>query len=236
MADKNMKTQIKKLHITAAVFAFLAMFCSNGCSFVKLFEVFASPTRHERKIPAEFNLSETEDKKVLVLVNQPDWLAAPANLRYDLTEAVNKSLELRVGILPENIISYDALSDFRSKRSDFLMLDSAQIGKALGADMVMFISLDTFAVEQVEDTGYYNGLIEGRAVLVDVAESEKLWPKSSDSKPVKVGYEIGYKGQANAIKALCSAFAHCVTRNLYDCREDAYKVAEDRGGSGWKRW
>ncbi len=203
----------------------------SGCGLVS---VMISPTPHEQKITAEYDLSERKDQKVLVLVNQPAWLAAGVNLRYYLTKAMHITLTEKLEIESENFVGYNKLSEFRSNKSDFAFLSAQEVGKALGADVVLVITIENYRLNAMPEANYYDGSLNAGVALFDVAGGEKLWPESAKSKRVKVGFDIESRGRQVAISRLAKAFAHCTVRYLYDCSRTRFKIAEDRSGINWE--
>lgn len=204
-----------------------ALFCS-GCVLG-----LATPTRHERKITAEYDLTEHTHRKILVVVNQPAWLNAQVNLRYYLTEKINENLTKEVRIQSRYLVSYDELSEFRSNRPDFSLLTPAEVGAALNADMVLFVMVNNYELNRIAEMGYYKGLLSVRSVLRDVATGEKLWPESGKSKSIKVGFDIESRGRKVAVARLIGGGAHCTVRYFYDCPEDRFKIADDITHIGW---
>lgn len=227
------KTAKQKL----VIFSFLtaALFYS-GCSFVGTAGTLGSPTSHEKKIPAEYDLTMRRKQKILVLVNQPAYLDAQANLRFYLTEAMSKNLVKKVKIRPWFLVGYNELSEFRSNRPDFSLLSPAEVGTALDADMVLLVTLEEYQLHELAETGYYKGFLSARAILLDTATGEKLWPKSAKSKSIKVGFEVESYGQEVAVKRLMDACAHCTVRYFYNCPKDKFKTFDDKSDISWEEW
>lgn len=190
----------------------------------------------EKKIPAEFKLADKKGKKILVLVNQPVWLGAPPVLRGELADMINRRLVENAKINSGSIIDYKTLSDFRSKRVDFSMMSEAQVGKALGADLVLLLVLDGYTMNKLADTDYYKGSLEGQAGLIEVETDKKLWPEKDSSRVVRVGFEVEVRGAEIALSRLANSMAYCVTRYFYDCPKDKFKIADDRSGVAWEIW
>ena len=67
----------------------ISVVLSGGCGLIS---ILSSPTRHEQKITAEYNLTKLKDEKILVLVSADDILSRMTNMRYNLTDALNKNL------------------------------------------------------------------------------------------------------------------------------------------------
>jgi len=215
-------------------FTFLAVcLLFGGCGIVS---VLGTPSSHEGKVPAEYNLAEHPDRKVLILVNQPAYLNAQTNLRYYLTKSLRKSLILKVAISPEYVIDYDKLSEFRSSKPGFSLLSPAEVGKALVADMVLFVTINDYELSEVAQSGYYKGFLGVQAILFDTVTGERLWPKTAKSKGIKVGFDMEKANQEIAVDKLAAACAYCTTRYFYTCRKNKFKIAEDRSDISWESW
>ena len=195
-----------------------------------------TPTRHERKVAAEYNLSNHREQKILVLVNQPGWLNVRVNLRYYLTKQINENLIKKAEIPPEHLVGYNELSEFRSGQGDFSLLSPVEVGAALNADMVLLVMVNGYELNRIAKTDYYKGFLSVQGILHNVATGEKLWPRSAKSKSVKVGFEIESRGREAAVHRLVAASAHCTVRHLYDCPKDKFKISDDRSNIGWESW
>jgi hypothetical protein len=224
---------VKRMKKVIVFSVLAAIFFYNGCGVVGLL---GTPSRHERKIPAEYDLTKRKNQKILILVEQPGWLSTQANLRYYLTEAIRENLTAKVEVPPEYIISYNELSEFRSNKSDFPLLSPATVGRALGADIVLLVMLEDYQLSEVAETGYYGGFLGAQTVLFETATGEKLWPESAESKSIRVGFEVEQQGQEAAVGRLVAACAYCTTRYLYNCPKDKFKISDDRSHISWEEW
>jgi hypothetical protein len=217
---------------TGVLIVLILAFCS-GCESVG---VLATPTRHEREIPAEYNLIKQSNKKILVLVNQPAYLNAQENLRYYITNAVRENLVTKTRIARENIVSYERLSEFRSSEPDFSLLSPAAIGRALEADMVLLIVVESYELSEMAESGYHKGALATRSVLLDTPAEKKLWPQAESSKSVRVGFEFEGGGREAAVTRLAAAVGHCIVRYFYDCSKKKFRIADDRTHINWEDW
>lgn len=224
---------MKKLTV---FFMLVVVFFYSGCKYAPFVGLLGTPSYHEREVPAEYDLAEHTDRKILVFVNQPAYLNAQANLRFHLTKAINKYLIRNVGILPEHVVSYSELSEFRSAQSDFSLLSPVEVGTAFDANMVLLVVLEDYQLDEIAETGYHKGFLSTRTVLFDTAGGEKLWPKSAKSKSIKVGFEFEDRGREVAIARLVTASAYCTVRYLYDCPKNKFRITEDKSRIGWENW
>lgn len=198
--------------------------------------VLSTPTRHERTIPAEYDLSARKGKKILVLVEQPIWLEAEVNFRYQLTNKINDRLIKDIKFEQEQLVSYDELSRYRSTQPDFSLLSPVEVGKALEADFVLLVVLNRYKLNRVVESNYYNGLLDSGVVLLDVVSTDKLWPVDDKSKIIKVGFDAKTGDRKTANNRLVDALTHCIVRYLYNCPKDRFKIAEDRTNIDWENW
>jgi len=228
------KTQHKRFAFCLFTFTFLtAVFSHSGCGIV---DIIGTPTSHEKKIPAEYDLAGRRKQKVLVLVNQPVWLNTEVNLRYYLTRAISENLLRRVKISSRNLIAYRELSEFRANQPNFSLLPPAEVGTALGANMVLLVVVEDCQLHEISETRYYKGALSARTILLDAATGETLWPKSEKSKSIRVGFEVGGRSRESAVKRLVKACAYCIVRYLYDCPKDKFKIFDDNSDINWESW
>jgi hypothetical protein len=217
---------VQKIEKLTVFFALAGFFFYNGCGIVGLM---GTPSQYEKKIPAEYDLTKQKGRKVLVLVEQPSWLSSRVNLRYYLTGAIRESLIAMVKVPSKYILSYNELSKFRSNKSDFSSLSPAEVGEALGADIILLVTIEDYQVSEVAGSGYYNGSLSAQAAVYD-ASGEKVWEGSS----VEVGFDTGERGQEEAVKRLVNACAHCITRYLYNCPEYKFRIFDEGSKADWE--
>jgi hypothetical protein len=195
----------------------------------------ASPTSYEIKIPAEYQLSDNKPQRMIILVEQPAWATSEANIRLYLTEAIAAHLVDEVGLKAGTIATYREVADVRNTMSDFEKLSPVQVGRAMKAQMVLYVMIDNFGLYGLSDAGYYKGQLATSSGIYDVATGEKLWPQSGGLKANSVGFELA-KGQDEAAKRLAESMARCIVRNLYDCSKRESKVADESGTEDLKNW
>lgn len=215
-------------------FTFLvAMLFPAGCGVVS---IMGTPTSHETKKPAEYNITNQTEQKILILVRQSAWIAANINLRYHLTESISGNLIQKAKILPESLVSYSELSKFRSSRPDFPLLSPVEAAKALDADLVLFVTIENYQLGEIAASGYYKGYMVAQATLFKVADGTKLWPVSADNKVIKVGFDLESGGKEVAVIRLTNACAYCTVRYLFNCPVNQFKISDDKSGMAWQKW
>lgn len=221
---------MKKPEVLATI---VVLLFSCGCGTVPLL---TTPTRHEKKVPAEYNLAAQQDKKVVVIVNNPVWVNAPSSLALRVAADVNNNLTEKLGLQPKNLVSNERLQTFRASTPEADSLSPAELGKAVGADLVLFAELHQFSLTQVTETEYYKGELVGRAAVFDCDSAEQLWPEAEQGKLIRVAFDVEEGDYSAADNRLAGAFAHCITRYLYDCPVHKFKIFEDKSGTGWEDW
>ena len=222
-----MKQQIVKVVVFSAVLA------CGGCGLAGLL---GTPTRYEQKVKAEYNLVVHKKQKLLVFVNQPVWLESEENLRYPLTEALGKSIAKKVKIPADSIIGYETLSEFRSNQANFSQLAPQEIGRALGANLVLLVAVQEYSLTNMPQTNYHKGQLSAEAVLIDAATGTKLWPVSGTGRKIRVGFDVMVGDREIALARLADACAYCTVRYFYDCSMAKFKIAEDRSDVDWENW
>jgi hypothetical protein len=235
-----MKFRQLKITVTIRLFAIvgacaaLAVLCLQAGCDPGIVAVLGTPTSAESKIPAEYDLAQQKDRKILVLVDQPSYLSAHANLRYFLTDTANKMLQQRAKIQPEFLIDYDTLADFRSSTPDFYLLSPQTVGSALGADLVLLIVINDCRLPTTDEAIYSNGFLNAQAQLIKSSTGEKLWPALEQARAIKVGFESERRGPDAAAVRLAAAAAHCVTRYLYNCPKNKLRISDEITDVGWE--
>ena len=227
---------VVSIRLLAAVLvcAGLSTLCLQaGCS-PGMIAVLGTPTSAESKIPAEYDLAQQKDRKILVLVDQPSYLSAHANLRFFLTDTVNKMLQQWAKIQPEFLVDYDTLADFRSSTPDFSLLSPEKVGSALGADLVLLIVINDCRLPAMDETRYVSGFLNAQAQIVKNSTGEKLWPALEQARAIKVGFESERRGPDAAAVRLAVAAAHCVTRYLYNCPKNKFRISDEITDVGWE--
>ncbi|MCK4913673.1 MAG: hypothetical protein KAS69_03625 [Planctomycetes bacterium] len=245
-AKKHYSLQLNNLSFYFCTFVLLfSISLQTGC----IVGIMGTSRESEKSIPAEYNLIEKlspktpKNKKnpepagkILILVEQPEELNAQTNLRFYLTEAINATFVLRADIFPECLISYEQIADFRSNTNDFSLLQPQQIAKALAADVVLLVAIEDYKLSKLPQEEFYKGFLSTKAVLLDAANGEQLWPKLEKGRIIKVGFEFEQNGKERTIERLATSSAHCITRYLYDCPKPRFKIFDDRTGAAWQSW
>lgn len=204
-----------------------------GCGLVSLM---GTPSRYEKKIPAEYDISAHAGQKILVLVEQPSWLNAHVNMRYYLTKAFIRNLTKNTKLHPENFVTYQQLTEYRASRTDLTSLSPRVFARALKAELILYVVIETFEMNQPIETAPYSADLRIKAILLETDSGKKLWPAHQPGKTVNVGFDLGPKNFEIATTKLAASAAHCTVRYLYNCKKAYFKIADDRSYLGWENW
>ena len=208
--------------IAGCLLAVIGAVWSGGCNVIGWV---ASPTANEKKVPAEYELHRTESR-ILVFVDQARSSGAGFHVRGALDAAVIGYLTNKVRIDTNNIIVSAGYTPSRVQA--YAGLSPAQIGQKAGADLVLYIRIDEYELEQMDRRGYFTGSIATRSVLVDVDSAKILWPASKEARLNKIKMELETGGREAASNRLMSGSAHCITRYFYDCPGPRFRWGDEQ--------
>lgn len=225
------KDNMVKYFIVALLFCGILL--GGSC---QIFGIMSTPTRHEKKVPAEYDLAAEKGKTILVYVEQPSWLSASGNLSREVSEALEAQLKNKIKTLDKSLIGYERVSALRSESPEYYELRAREIGRRLDADMVLVAALDEYALSKVIQTEYHKGQLAGRVALIRTDDGVKVWPDSESGKVITVGFDVERGDYSTAVKRLANSFAYCTVRYLYNCPMDEFKIFDDRSGEAWQRW
>lgn len=126
-----------------------------------------------RKVQAAYEMPRNQT--VLVFV---DDILNPLHyqpIKGELTRRLNAELQ-RQG-LARRTIKYERIVDLMAATPQFDKLSVAEIGRKLGADLVLYVHIDRFSLKDDEVSALWEGRIHTTVRVVDVTEG-LLWPKT----------------------------------------------------------
>ena len=141
----------------------------GGCA---VFGFVYNKLKPPEKIPAAYELPE--GKTVLVMVDDVQYMLSHVEVKKYITDTVNQRLldeELAADVVP-----YHQLVQLSASRRDFYSLAVSDVGRRLGADLVIFININSFELQDIEGTGLWQGHLEASVLVKDVASGQTLWP------------------------------------------------------------
>ncbi len=217
----------------------VVLFVLGGCFFCgacNMIGVIGSKSYYEQKVPAEFMLKDVAEGGVLIFVDEAGAGRGELELRPGLSEVIGAFLVKKARIKSKNLVSHDRLSQLRDQREDFSSLSPVQLGRAAGAAVVLYILVEYYELYAMSEQMYHSGSLVARSILFDVASGRALWPRHGDGRVVKARVEIETGGRAATLNRLIATTAHCITRNLYDCRRPEYRTADEDDGYNPQQW
>jgi len=196
----------------------------------------SSETESEKVTPAEFNLVKTQGK-IVVFVSQPAWIKTPMDLRVTLIDAVNAALEEKAQIKKERLIPYADVLKSRMELADEKRNDPFEVASKLNAQYVLVIEIADFDLSTFAEEDFFNGLMVTKSCLFD-ANSNKLWTQDANEgcREITVGFEDEKGTAKSAVFRLSAATAHCVTRYLYNCKANYFRIAEEQKKLDFYTW
>ncbi len=159
---------------------------AGGCA---VFAWLAATLSPPDPVPAKYVFPRQET--VLVLVDDPVDIVGALPVKYELTGRINKELEANE--ITEHTISYKRLMDLAAATPNFNRLSTAEIGKKIGADIVLYVKIDDFSLRDNPMNPIWRGKFKTSVRVVDVEEG-RLWPKDLvggypvqevDTKPIE---------------------------------------------------
>ncbi len=209
--------------LIAVLFVSLTSF---GCK--NIIGVLASPTSYEKRIPAEYNLhKEAKKRKILVVVDRAPASGPNKKVMPLLAAMVENFLIKKAKINKKYILPYEEVDPLRNIEGDVLVADPVKIGSDAGADLVLYILIESYNIRVIDKRGYFTATMVTRSMLFDVASGGILWTADGDGKRVTVKVNLETQGRARTIERLNMTMSHCITRCLYNCSKRLFKTADE---------
>jgi hypothetical protein len=232
-----MSVAIKNILITIGIAAAAALWTGCGIGTMgALGGIASSETDAEKVIRAEFDLAKT-DGNIVVIVSQPAWIKTPMDLRITLTDAINAALEENAKIKKGRLTPYKDVLKCRMGLADEKRDDPFAIASKLNAQYVLAVQITDFELSTFAEEDLFNGTMITKSRLFD-AKGNNIWPQDANEagRQITVGFE-DEKGTAElAVGKLAAATAHCVTRYLYNCKKEKFRIAEEQKELDFYTW
>lgn len=113
------------------------------------------------------------EKKYVVVVDDPENMLPSRSLRAEIASMAEKTI-LNKG-LAKVVLDHRAAMVVTSKERFGEQLSISEVGQAVGADMVIHVGIEMFALSP--DNSTYRPYSILRVKLVDVAERKRTWPE-----------------------------------------------------------
>jgi hypothetical protein len=143
---------------------------AGGCAIIGWPVAAFSPPE---KVPAEYK--PPRGKTYLVFV---DDILSPVTyeaVKGQITGELNERLETH-GIASETV-DYSDVVKLVSATPEFNRLSVSEVGRKLGADVVVYVEVNRFELREYENTSTWDGRMKVSVRVVDVAEQRRLWPE-----------------------------------------------------------
>jgi len=186
----------------------------QGCAVAAYLNAMLTPPE---TIDAKFEIPK--HKTILVLVDDPAYRINYAPVKIQLSKKLSK--ELTDHNIAMETIPYSKLQKFAAARHrDYNHLSNSEIGKALGADLVLNIQVTNFSLKDSPNSPIWTGRFTTQVKIIDVEEG-RLWPDDSHegrvtatAKPDK--HEMVEKGQTIKIaNELAKEMAETIAKLFY---------------------
>jgi hypothetical protein len=115
--------------------------------------------------------------------------------------------------------------------------DPFAIASKLNAQYVLAVQITDFELSTFAEEDLFNGTMITKSRLFD-AKGNNIWPQDANEagRQITVGFE-DEKGTAElAVGKLAAATAHCVTRYLYNCKKEKFRIAEEQKELDFYTW
>lgn len=207
---------MNRLFVTIAL---AGLVLGSGCRAVGFL---LSPSYHEQKIPAQFDLTEHQVGGIMVIVEPSRSSYTEFALRTELKTKIEHFLTRKARIKNKYIIARSADPDPSGREAANSPLGPREIAGRAGAAMVLYVRIEDNGLYAFGKQGYYSGSLATRSLLIDVDSGDIVWPKQAQGRVVRAKVQIETQGREVARSRLTTAVAHGVTRCLYDCPKPNY--------------
>lgn len=151
--------------------------CQQGIAW------FVAQFQPPKEYKAEYRLPP--GKKVLVFVDDFRRPVGHPPIKEKLTDQINKLL-VEHKVAAETML-YDKLDDLAHSERDFNRMPIPNVGRRLGADLVVYVEIRKFSLKENEQSPLWQGQMDVNVKVVDSAAG-LLWPP----KDQPGGYPVTY--------------------------------------------
>ena len=187
-------------------------------------------------IPAVYE--PPKGKKMLVFVDDMENPVSHPPVKIELTRMINRLLAANE--IAREAVPYGRLADLIAATPDFNELSVAEVGRKVGADIVLYVRVDQFALkDEAAMDLLWRGRLQTTVRMVDVVDGP-LWPKDRlggyqvDEVDTRPKPDDSDTDAAEVTKILASKMADKITKLFYE-HKDPYEGAwsEERSRSIW---
>jgi hypothetical protein len=138
------------------------------------------------RVPPKFTLPA--QRKILVLPDDVDRPVGYPPVKAALANRCNKLLMEQK--LAAQVIDYSQVQNLAASRKDFNQLAISSIAEKLGADLVIYVNIEQFALKDDPMETIWHGRMSVKVRVVDVlaksTESATIWPEEHAGYPLGV--------------------------------------------------
>ena len=173
------------------------------------------------------------DKKVLVFVDDVQSPVSFPPVKRDLAEAIGR--ELLAQKVAAATIPYERVLDLMAAEKKFNDLGVANVGRKVGADVVLYVEIRSFKLREQEGSPLWEGQISTSIRVVDAwattNKTARLWPQDTTDHPIgPVGMPVkedpNVEYGAELSKSLANRMADRVAKLFYEHEVPAMTVDE----------
>jgi hypothetical protein len=196
--------------------------CLSLCGCLSLFGWTVAAFAPPQTVKAKYKLPK--GKKVLVLVDDIRDLERFQVVRQPLTRSLNR--ELTKARVAAETVPFDRVLDLACRQPHFHQMEVKEVGRRLGADIVLYVRVDGFSLRDHEVVTLWHGRLGVTVLVIDVAKG-LLWPQDRpgglalpDIELKEVDNPSEQYGQT-VTEDLCRAAADRIAKLFYDHRAPA---------------
>ena len=134
------------------------------------------------KVKAKFELDP--DRKVVFFVDDRANRLPRRTLKNVIGQSAEETLINQGGADPEQVIASRSATLAASTETNSDLMSIAAVGKAVGADRVVYISIEGFSISR--DGATVQPQAGALIKVIDVEEDRRIWPADRKGFPVKV--------------------------------------------------
>jgi hypothetical protein len=171
--------------LAAATLAALLLAGGAGCTQTLAWTVaqFAPP----KKVKAVYEAPKGKTYLVFVeyLPAQTPW----DQIKAELASRISRKLQEQPAGTTKfaaNVISYERLQDLAATTKDFQTMPRSEVGRKLGADIVLYVQIEDFSLRDSPFMTLWQGRLGASVWLVDVQQTRRIWPAEA---PPDSGYQ-----------------------------------------------
>jgi hypothetical protein len=173
---------------------------AGGCQFFAWFMAQFSPPK---SVDALYKLPE--GKKVLVFVDDFRRPVRWEPIKQLLTERINA--ELAEHKVAAATVSYEKLEDLVHAARDFNRMPIPNVGRELGADLVVYVEIRRFSLKENEQSPLWQGHMDVNVKAVN-SRTGLLWPEDRPD-----GYPLSY-ADPRPSENLSETYGRVVAKNV----------------------